>query len=141
VLGGLVAEQDCDLCELHPGEADGMTWLDWLERYDFDPRAEVERELAPGGESMLSFARRARDAIERVVDEHAGRSIVLVVHGGFIVASTLHFLGFDESVLQGDRALWLEPDNTSLTEWRRDDATGRWTLLRFNDAAHLEALG
>ena len=25
VLGGAVAEQDCELCELYPGEADGMT--------------------------------------------------------------------------------------------------------------------
>ncbi len=140
VLGGSVAAQDCELCELHPGEADGMTWLEWLERYDFDPRVEVERELAPGAESMITFARRARTAVDRVATEHAGRSVALVVHGGLIVAGTLHLLGFDESVLKGDRALWLEPDNTSLTEWRRDDATGRWTLLRFNDAAHLEGL-
>src|SRR3712207_977826 len=26
-------EQDCDLCELHPGSADGMTWPAYLQRY------------------------------------------------------------------------------------------------------------
>jgi len=139
-FGSQVALEDCDLCELHPGEADGMTWADWYERYAFDPQVEVEREIAPGGESLVSFARRARAAIERVAEEHAGRSVALVVHGGLIVAATLHLLGFDEQVLGGDRTLWLEPENTSLTEWQRDDGTGRWTMLRFNDAAHLEGL-
>jgi len=135
------ATQHCDLCELHPGEADGMEWGDWFATYGFDPRVETARELAPGGESMLSFAHRARAAVERVADEHRGRSVALVVHGGVIVAATLHLLGFDESILEIDaHSLWLEPENSSLTEWRRDDATGRWTMLRFNDAAHLEGL-
>ena len=140
-LGGATATEHCDLCELHPGEADGLSWGEWYEKYGFDPQVEVGREIAPGGESMLSFARRARGAVERVAAEHQGRSVALVVHGGVIVAATLHLLGFDESILEsGSRSLWLEPDNTSLTEWHRDVATGRWNLIRFNDAAHLEGI-
>ena len=140
-LGGSVATEHCDLCELHPGEADGLSWGEWFTQYGFDPRVEVRRELAPGGESLVSFAHRARTAVERVADEHAGTSVALVVHGGVIVAATLHLLGFDEDVLDSpERALWLEPENSSLTEWHRDDASGRWTMIRFNDAAHLEGL-
>lgn len=139
-LGGMTARQDCDLCELHPGEADGLSWGDWYETYGFDPRQEVDRVLAPGGESLVSFAERSRVAIEGVVETNAGRSVALVVHGGFIVAVTMHLLGFDAEVLRGPRTLWLEPANSSLSEWHRDDASGRWTLIRFNDAAHLEGL-
>src|SRR4051794_27890398 len=31
--GEVEPKQDCDLCELHPGDADGMTWDAWEERY------------------------------------------------------------------------------------------------------------
>ena len=139
-FGSQVALEDCDLCELHPGDADGMTWGEWYGQYGFDPQVEVDRAIAPGGESLVSFGQRARTAVDRVAAEHAGRTVAVVVHGGVIVAATLHLLGFDEDVLKGERTLWLEPENASLTEWQRDDATGRWTMLRFNDAAHLEGL-
>ena len=36
---GTAPVQDCDLCELHPGEADGLTWDEFRVRYgepDFD---------------------------------------------------------------------------------------------------------
>src|SRR5688572_16088982 len=44
-LGGHDIVEDCDLCELHPGEADGMTWDDFRERFPFpepwDPAHEM----------------------------------------------------------------------------------------------------
>ncbi len=139
-LGGLAVVQDCDLCELHPGECDGMRWEEWRATAGFDPMTDPDRPLSPGGESLVTFARRAVTAVDRVVTEHAGASIALVVHGGLIAAATLHLLGFDEALLRGERTMWLDPENTSLTEWRRDDQRRQWTLLRYNDAAHLEAL-
>ena len=48
--------EDCDLCELHPGEADGLTWDEFRDRYgepDFD--ADPDAVVAPGGESWSSF--------------------------------------------------------------------------------------
>ena len=30
-----------------------------------------------------------------------------------------------------------QAENTSLTEWRRDDGADRWTLVRYNDFSHL----
>ncbi len=137
---GEAVSQDCDLCELHPGECDGMRWEEWRATDGFDPMTEPDRPLSPGGESLVTFARRAVAAVDRVVTEHAGRSIALVVHGGLIAAATLHLLGFDESLLRGERTMWLDPENTSLTEWRRDDERRQWTLERYNDAAHLESL-
>jgi probable phosphoglycerate mutase len=137
---GEAVSQDCDLCELHPGECDGMRWEEWRANGGFDPMTDPDRPLSPGGESLVTFARRAVAAVDRVVAEHAGASIALVVHGGFIAAATLHLLGFDESLLRGERTMWLDPENTSLTEWHRDDQRRQWTLLRYNDAAHLETL-
>src|SRR5215218_610345 len=28
-LGGLAVEQECDLCEIHPGEGDGLAWSEF----------------------------------------------------------------------------------------------------------------
>jgi probable phosphoglycerate mutase len=134
------AEQDCELCELHPGEADGMTWEEWRAAYGFDPSSDLDREMSPGGESIIGFARRVIAALEALVDEHEGRSIALVVHGGVISASMLHLMGVDEEAVRKGRPFWFDPANTSLTEWHRSDRTRHWTLDRYNDAAHLEGL-
>lgn len=32
-LGGAEVVQDCELCELHPGECDGLTWDEQVRRY------------------------------------------------------------------------------------------------------------
>ena len=134
------AAQDCDLCELHPGECDGMTWKEWRATYGFDPSSELDRQMSPGGESVIGFARRVIGAVEALVAEHAGRSIALVVHGGVISAAMLHLMGVDEEAVRRGRPFWFDPANTSLTQWHRDDRTGHWTLDRYNDAAHLEGL-
>ncbi|CAN5416017.1 hypothetical protein BH10ACT1_BH10ACT1_42890 [soil metagenome] len=138
-LGGGVAQQDCELCELHPGECDGLTWPEWQERWGFDPFADREQPLSPDGESFLSFARRVIKALDALIEQHAGQSIALVVHGGVVWTTMMHLLGFDEeSVSLGQ--LRFDPANTSLTEWHRNDDTGAWFLDRYNDAAHLEGL-
>ena len=49
-LGDLVPQRDCDLCELHPGECDGLRWEEYRRRYGFDMRIEPERPMSPGGE-------------------------------------------------------------------------------------------
>ena len=139
-LGGGAAVQDCDLCELHPGECDGMTWEEWRGTYGVDPSKDLDQEMSPGGESIIGFARRVIAALQRLLDEHAGRSIALVVHGGVISASMLHLLGVDEEAVRLGRPFWFDPENTSLTQWSRNDDSGQWTLARYNDAAHLEGL-
>src|SRR5438046_930305 len=51
--GDLEVLEDCDLCELHPGECDGITWAEFGERYgDVDMRADPYVPLSPGGESF-----------------------------------------------------------------------------------------
>jgi probable phosphoglycerate mutase len=125
-------EQRCGLCEIHPGEADGLPWDVVQQRYQGEPSAggEVERPLSPGGETFTEFSHRVLDALDRLVDDFRGQTVLVACHGGVITAATLGFLGlgfrwFSETIV-----------NTSLTEWVHQDDV--WRLSRFNDAAHLE---
>lgn len=133
-LGGLPVRQLCDLCELHPGESDGLSWEEYRLRYgEVDMFADPHVPVAPGGESLVVFHDRVSRALRVVVEEHAGRTVVVVCHGGIVATSFLTF--FDLPV---DRAMgaWISVDNTALTEWAQDD-NGRWSLVRHNDNAHL----
>jgi probable phosphoglycerate mutase len=126
---------DCDLCELHPGEADGLTWDEFRARYgepDFD--ADPDTVVAPGGESWSSFVTRASSAVARVARAHRGELVVIVCHAGVIESTMLAFL----PVAPGRGRLRLPTEHTSLTEWELDDEG--WRLVRYNDAAHLRAL-
>jgi broad specificity phosphatase PhoE len=69
---------------------------------------------------------------------HEGETVAIVCHGGVIGAALSVF-----AELPVRQPFRLHIDNTSLTEWRRvPDLAGvdRWTLVRFNDAAHLAAI-
>lgn len=126
---------DCELCERHPGEGDGLTWEKLVARYGrLDPVIDPDRPMSPGGESGRVFRHRVEVAVTRLVEAHDGRTVVAVVHAGVILATTLALLGL------GPRHLAHELENASVTEWVRA-ADGHWLLHRFNDAAHLEPLG
>jgi probable phosphoglycerate mutase len=133
VGGGLVAtEQDCEWCELHPGEGDGLHWEEFARRYgtssiDADPH----RSLAPGGESWAEMVERVRARLGKLVADRRGERTVVVCHGGVIIASMVSLLG----LALNDQWRGLEPTNTSLTEW--EHRAGRWRLVRYNDHAHL----
>lgn len=122
-------EQDCDFCELHVGEADGMSWVDWRRDHGAAFDADADRAFAPRGESLNQFADRVERAMRRLAVEHAGRTVVVACHGGVVAFSMIRLLGRTNDV-------WLNADNTSITEWHVT-ADGRWALARFNDAAHL----
>jgi broad specificity phosphatase PhoE len=124
----------CELCERHPGEGDGLTWDSFVERYGaIDPLEDPDHPMSPGGESARSFRARVEAAVARLAERYAGRTVLVVSHGGVILATTLSLLGL------GPRWFARDLQNTSLTEWVRG-SDGRWLLHRFNDAAHLEAL-
>lgn len=130
------ATQDCDLCELHPGECDGASWDDYAGAY---PSWDApDRIFSPGGESLVSFDLRVRAALERLSRDHAGRSVVIVGHSGFIESASLALMGgpgFPERRSFVINALRY----TSITEWTRLE-DGRWLLERYNDAGHLAGI-
>ena len=126
--------QDCDLCEVHTGEADGVAWSDYAARFgSLDMLAEPDRVFAPGGESWNGFHRRVGRMLERVAGEHRGRTVVAVCHAGVITASLRILLGIPHLGAGAE----LRTSNTGLTEWEHDPVLDRWTLHSFNEAAHL----
>jgi len=126
--------QDCDLCELHPGECDNLGWDDYGERYGVDMRARPFEPMSPGGESLAQFNVRVGRALTALADEHEGRNVVVACHGGVVMGSMRCFLGLP---ILPSAAVELLVTNTSLTEWER--SSGQWRLVRYNDAAHLAA--
>jgi 2,3-bisphosphoglycerate-dependent phosphoglycerate mutase len=125
----------CDLCELHPGEADGMQWDGYVATFgvpdwDRDP----EQPIAPGGESWSEFVLRASEAVRDVVRAHPGELVVAAVHAGVIEATMISFLGLSPDVT---RRGWVRIVHASMTEWEWVPAEDRWALLRFNDACDI----
>jgi probable phosphoglycerate mutase len=147
-LGSLEVHADPDLVEHRPGEADGVRFVDFATRFGaFDPRDEPDRPLAPGAESLRQFYDRVQRVLAVIIDRHRGLSVCIVCHGGVIDNALRGLLGVG---LHAPFDLWTL--NTSITELRlRDDGdrgddrgdengAARWTLLRYNDAAHIEGL-
>lgn len=136
-LGLELTGQHCDLCEVHTGDADGLTWTEHAARYgSFDMEAEPDRVFAPAGESWNSFHERVQRTLERVARDHEGQTVVAVCHAGVIMASMRVLLDIPHS---GTGAR-LRPTNTGLTEWEHDPTLDRWTLHSFNEAGHLIGL-
>ena len=131
-LGSPEIVRDCELCELHPGECDTLSWDEYDARYGVDMRADPYAPISPGGESLAEFNLRVGRALTGLTRRHEGQSIVVACHGGVVIGSMICFLGLPA---QRPPVADLHVDNTSLTEWQRRD--GRWHLVRFNDGAHL----
>jgi probable phosphoglycerate mutase len=146
-LGGLDVEQRCELCEIHPGEGDGLTWEEFGARYRPEGLASGNpyRAMAPDGESWAGFFVRVGEALLRAAADHAGRTVVVVCHGGVIEGAFAALGG-----LPLRRPFDVRIENTSLTEWSYQPVDGdlgnaghrlaRWRLDRFNDSAHLAEL-
>ena len=128
-LGPVV--QECELCELHPGESDGMSWDEVVDKlgvpdWDRDPSVPI----APGGESWSSFIVRASDAVRALARRHPGELVVAAVHAGVIEATMISFLGVPPETY---RRGWVHIAHASITEWAWVPDEDRWILMRFND--------
>ena len=136
-LGLDLGDRDCDLCEIHTGEADGLDWSLYNDRYgSFDMEAEPDRPFAPGGDSWNGFHERVRKTLRRLASEHEGQTVVAVCHAGVIMASMRLLLGIADPATSAH----LRPTNTGMTEWEHVPAEDRWFLRTYNDAGHLIGL-
>ncbi|KHL75902.1 alpha-ribazole phosphatase [Pseudomonas putida] len=82
---GLTVQREADLQELHFGEWEGrsalqimQTQADELGRFWADPYSYTP----PGGEAVSAFAGRVLAAVARLHQQHAGKRVLLVTHGG-----------------------------------------------------------
>jgi broad specificity phosphatase PhoE len=126
---------DCDYCELHVGEADGLTVDEYEARYGSIDAFDPEQVMSPGGESPRTFDERVRRATAELLRTHRDRTVMLFTHGGFVFASTMFLL--EAPGIHEHRELWHPPENTSLTVLTSSTPDARWLLDRYNDVAHL----
>jgi 2,3-bisphosphoglycerate-dependent phosphoglycerate mutase len=101
-------------------------WREWL-------RHDGHFALPGGGESLVEFHARVIDAVQRLVQQHAGARVAVMTHGGVLdmlwrSAKALPIAGLREC----------EIPNTGLNRLRWE--AGRLVIERWADAAHLEAL-
>lgn len=134
------AEPSCELCELHvDAELDGRPFRDFEDDYEWPPTSNPFEPWTAGAEPWAEFVLRVGRELDRLAQVHRGETFVVVCHGGVIAAALTVF-----AELPLRQPFRLHIDNTSLTEWRRQpDLRGvdRWTLIRFNDAAHVPGPG
>jgi probable phosphoglycerate mutase len=128
---GMTPIVDEDLREVFLGAVDGLDLRPLVaDGDDYVRRALREQrwEHIPGAEPHEEFAGRTRAVIQRLAEEHAGSSIAVFTHGGFIgqvlaeaTGSTLH--------------AFINADNASITQLAA--TRKRWTVRGFNDVGHL----
>lgn len=143
-LGDLPTAEDPELIEHHPGEADGISWDEFVDRYGVP---DLERDpylpFAPGAESLAEFHLRVGRALYRIANAHAGGTVVIACHGGVVDVAFRAFLRLPVTA-----PFELHTLNTSLTELLLPPPSPgaapsgplRWRLIRYNDAAHLADL-
>jgi probable phosphoglycerate mutase len=129
--------RDCGLCTWHtPPEVDGR------------PKAEFRREMSvagggayrpfeQGNESWSELVSRTGRALEQISARRVGETVVIVTHAEAVQSSLIVFGGLP---LVPGFDMFVAP--TSITEWTTNGDAGawprpRWTLVRFNDSAHL----
>ncbi|WP_436794883.1 histidine phosphatase family protein [Actinospongicola halichondriae] len=134
---------DCGVCELHPGDADGLTWAEIEERWPtrFGTGWDPNWHQIANAESWGGMRDRVSGSLARIAAAHAGETVVVACHGGVIAHAMQHHLGI---ATDADVA-WLVATNTSMTEFVLDETLadwrqGRWGIARFNDAAHVTTL-
>jgi 2,3-bisphosphoglycerate-dependent phosphoglycerate mutase len=129
---------DDDVQELRDGVAEGMHVEEYRAKFgEVNFRETPFRQIAPAGENWGQFVLRAASALDRIIRQHEGKTIVIVCHGGVIGVSFLYFFGM--GTLQYPQA-GFDTDNTSITHWAKRSVSGRptrWRLMCYNDDMHL----
>lgn len=137
-LGDLEIRPDCAFCENHPGEGDGLPWAEFEQRWPWPAEWTPDLSRDPGSESYAQMRARVAARLDRLIEEHPDETVVVACHGGVVLHSVFRWLELEPT---GARTrAWLDPVNSSMTEWRIGDHPS-WRspveLIRFNDHGHL----
>lgn len=119
-----------NLREINLGSWSGLTRAEIIQRF---PGALVTIHHAADGETREVFATRVWNVLTRLTQQHQGRRLLVVTHGGAIRTMLRRVY-----TLIGRSDHPVPPiDNASITEVRLH--AGRWSILRINDTAHLHS--
>ncbi len=119
-----------DLREINLGAWSGLTRDEIIRRF---PGALVTVHHGPDGETHEVFATRVWNILAQLAQQHQGRKLLVITHGGAIRATLRRLYTLLEQPDQPAPPV----DNTSITEIQLHD--GGWSILRINDAAHLRS--
>jgi probable phosphoglycerate mutase len=130
---GLTVEFDDDLVELDFGDLEGLTADEARSKHPLAVRRFMTdvRVAPPGGESVADVAARVGRARRRVLERHAGRTVLVVSHVTPIKLLLAAGLGAAEDVVH---RVFLEAASLSTVAWSSD---GRSSVRLVNDTAHL----
>ncbi|MHC4550943.1 MAG: histidine phosphatase family protein [Planctomycetota bacterium] len=131
---GLAPVLHADWREIHLGDLEGVDGVDALRAHG-ELVSAVARQGGPlgaGGESFARFQARIVAAFERICRDHAGRTVLVVSHGGTLKTLIAHLIGLDPHhigrlSLRGNSSL-------SILDFRH----GRPQLTLLNCTRHLE---
>lgn len=133
-LGMATVERNPSLAEFNLGEWEGLSYEVLRHEKRLWARMAADPTFSPpGGESAIQFAVRLVTAFKTTAAQHSGQTVILVSHGGAI-ATALAML------LLGEGNCWSEYQmaNCALTELVFAPEA---QLVRFNEKAHLHAIG
>lgn len=113
------------------GSWEGCTWQEIVKLPDFTTYLkEWYTYQGHGGESWQQIGARVRSAVEEIEQQHFGKRIAIVTHGGTSRVTLIEVLRLPP------RYYPFNSDNASLSELLCEEK--RWRLRRLNDTAHLE---
>jgi len=122
------------LRERNFGHGEGMTYdeVDRAYPWAFARVRDVDPDFViPGGESRRQFHERVRQAFDAIAAEHAGKTVLVVTHGGVLATFYRHIHAIDLGVAHPIAIV-----NASYNVLRHD-ASG-WSIETWSDSAHLE---
>jgi probable phosphoglycerate mutase len=125
---------DARLRERHFGVGEGMTYEEVDRAYPgaFARVRNVDPDFViPGGESRRQFHERVRGAFDSLATAHAGKTIVIVTHGGVLATFFRHVHD-----IPLDIAHPIAITNASYNMLSFDG--GKWSVVTWSDNAHLE---
>ena len=130
---GLTPEYDDDLVELDFGDLEGLTFEEARAKHPLATRrfmADVA-VAAPGGESVAAVSARVARARARLLDRHAGRTVLVVGHVTPIKLLLAAALEAGDGVVH---RVFLEAASFCTVAWSSD---GRSSVRLVNDTGHL----
>ena len=131
---GLPIVLDARLRERHFGVGQGMTYEEVDRAYPgaFARIRNVDPDFViPGGESRRQFHERVRSAFDSIAQAHAGRTVVVVTHGGVLATFFRHVHGIPLDVAHP-----IAITNASYNVLDHDGS--RWAVETWSDNAHLD---
>lgn len=126
---------DARLRERHFGQGEGLTYdeIDRLHPGAFSRTREMDPDYrVPGGETRREFHERIMRAFEALADEHDGRRITVVAHGGVLAAIYRVIHGIP---VAQPHTIPIANAAYNAIAFEAD----RWSLEAWDDVAHLPA--